>query len=120
MGKHSWLSLYLHILCVFNLEKKQNKKNPKAINVSVCRVLRVGVEDVWSTSHFITSEQIVNWLQGITVSSGLTQTVNPRLWLAVMKPCKVSPAASGEVSLSQRHQMPKNAHREIKTVSSPQ
>lgn len=88
--------------------------------MSACAVSGVGVEDVWSTSHFITSEQIVNWLQGITVSSGLTQTVNPRLWLAVMKPCKVSPAASGEVSLSQRHQMPKNAHREIKTISSPQ
>lgn len=47
----------------------------------------------------------------------LTQTVNPRLWLAVMKPCKVSAAASGEVSLNQRHHMPKK--RQIQTVSRP-
>lgn len=46
---------------------KKQKTNPKAISVGV---LQAVVDDLWSTSHFITSEQIVNWLQGITVSSG--------------------------------------------------
>lgn len=83
---------------------------PKAMNV---KVLQAVVEDLWSSSHSITFEQIVNWLQGITVSSGLTQTVNPPLWLAVMKPCKVSAAAPGEVSLYQRHHTPTNPQRQI-------
>lgn len=70
--------------CVYNSEFLCKKKN-KAIKV---RLLQAAVQDLRSSSHFITSEQIVNWLQGITVSSGLTQTVNPRLWLAVMEPAR--------------------------------
>lgn len=46
----------------------------------------------------------------------LTQTVNPQLWLAVIKPCKVSAAASGEVSLDRRSRRPKSAQRR-QTVS---
>lgn len=54
--------------------------------------------DVWSTTHFITSEQIVNWLQGIAASPPrLTQIVNPHLWLAVMMPRKVSRVVTNEV-----------------------
>lgn len=114
IGFHYNSTFFLHFQ--FREKKKNKKKKTKAFNV---RVLLAVVEDLWSSSHFITSEQIVNWLQGITVSSGLTQTVNPQLWLAVMKPCKVSAAASAEVSLNQRHHTPKNAQRQIQTVSRP-
>lgn len=69
-----------HILCFFNWQEVSS--------------FLAELSDVWSTSHFIISEQIVNWLQGITVSPRLTQTVNPHLWLAVMMPCKVSRAVS--------------------------
>lgn len=77
--------------CHFNLQKRGNH----------CRCVRVFMaepRDVWSTTHFITSEQIVNWLQGIAASPPrLTQTVNPHLWLAVMMPRKVSRVVTNEV-----------------------
>lgn len=77
------------------------------------------LRDVWSTTHFITSEQIVNWLQGIAVSPRLTQTVNPHFWLTVMMPCKVSHVVTNEVGLSAGHQAGlekpvSNAHNQIK------
>lgn len=73
---------------------------------------------MWSTNHFFTTERIASWLQGTAVSPRLTQTVNPHLWLAVMMPCKVSPAVTNEVSLGQTHQAetdkPKMLHIRLK------
>lgn len=62
------------------------------------------LRDVWSATHFITSEQIVNWLRGIAASPPrLTQTVNPHLWLAVTMPRKVSRVVTNEVISSPGH-----------------
>lgn len=81
------------------------------------------LRDVCSTDHFITSGQIVNWLQGIAVSPRLTQTVNPHLWLAVMMPCKVSRVVTNEVSLAPGHQSgpekPKMHKIRLKKISIP-
>ena len=83
----------------------------------------VEAREVWSTNHFITSEQIVNWLQGIAVCPRLTQTVNPHLWLAVMMPCKVSRVVTNEVRLSPGHQAgpekPKTHKIRLKNISIP-
>lgn len=68
------------------------------------QVFMAELRDVWSTTHFITSEQIVNWFEGIAVSPQLTQTVNPHLWLTVMMPRKVSHVVPDEVGLSPGHQ----------------
>lgn len=82
-------------------------------------VFMAELRDVWSTTHFITSGQIVNWLQGIAVSPRLTQTVNPHLWLTVMIPRKVSRVITNEVSLSPGHQARKaqNTQNQIKQIS---
>lgn len=79
------MSPSFRILCFLDLQKWGNH---------CTQSFMAEVSDVRSTSHFIISEQIVNWLQGITVSPQMTQTVNPHLWLAVMMPCKVSRAVS--------------------------
>lgn len=80
------------------------------------------LRDVWSTTHFITSEQIVNWLQGnCCLSPRLTQTVNPHLWLTVMIPRKVSRVVTNEVSLGPgRRGGPRkaqNTQNQIKQIS---
>lgn len=81
------------------------------------------LRDVWSTTHFITSEQIDNWLQGIAVSLRLTQTVNPHLWLTVMMPCKVRLVVTNEVSLAGHRARPQepisNAQNQIKKYLYP-
>lgn len=79
------------------------------------------LRDMWCATHFITSEQIDNWLQGIAVSPRLTQTVNPHPWLAVMMLCKVSRVVTNEVSLGAGHwarpEKPiSNAHNQIKKI----
>lgn len=75
------------------------------------------LRDVWSTTLFITSQQIVIRLQGIAASPRLTQTVNPHIWLTVMIPCKVSRLVTSEVSLGPGHQAgPENTQNHIKQI----